>query len=258
MIHLKSPSSIAIVLCALLMTISCEQNSNLPKPTDPNATSQNGMVANYTFDGTEGSPITLDVATGWIANYTNQNQGKFSAHFFGRKTLERMLNMNGSLGIRFYYSLDDSKNSFVLATATDRSGQDFSTSYKMKARVSSIALKDISLSTTALFSGVETDSVATDVSKHWRANYNNSNPKGIQAHFFGFEIIKQILAETGCVGIRCYYALNNAGVQQLLLVGVTSNGQSILPLTLLGGRTADDGTVADASAPCPSYCTGTL
>jgi hypothetical protein len=52
-----------------------------------------------------------------------------------------------------------------------------------------------------------------------------------------------------------YYALNNSGVQQILLVGVNSRGQNILPVSLTGGKVTDGGgTVADASYPCPSYC----
>jgi hypothetical protein len=252
-------STIAIVISALLMTTSCDENSNLPKPakttgSQTQATSS-ARLANYTFDGTEGGAITLDVAGRWINNYVNQSLGNLTAHFIGQKALQKMLAQNGSMGIRFYYSIDDSGNPVVFATGADGNGQDFSSAYGQHGKNSSVDL-NVKASASALFSSIDADSVILDTSKRWRSNYTTANPSGIQAHFFGFEIIKQILAATGCVGIRCYYALNDVGVQQLLLVGVTSSGQNILPVSPLGGRTADDGTIADLSVTCPTVCSG--
>lgn len=60
------------------------------------------------------------------------------------------------------------------------------------------------------------------------------------------------------MGIRIYYALNDAGVPQLLLVGATGTGENILPEQGLNAKVADDptapATVADMSYPCPTYC----
>jgi hypothetical protein len=259
----KYQSPLIVVFGALLMTTSCDKNADLVKPANSSSASQTSgknsadRIANYTLDGTEGDPISLDVATRWIANYTNQNGGKVTGQFFGARALQKMLSQNGSMGIRFYYSLDGSNNSVVVATAANGTGQDFSSSFKTKARNSSIAF-DATSSTLTAMSTTDTDSVSTDVSTNWKGNYVQANPSGIQAHFFGYQLITQILSQTGCIGIRCYYALNDSGVQQLLLVGVTNNGQNILPQSLSAGRTTGgDGTVGDMSLPCPTYCSGT-
>jgi len=257
----KIQTSIAIVFGALLVTISCDENVNSPKPPKGSsalhltAGNSRARLANYTFDGTEGGAITLDVATRWISNYTNQNLGKVTAQFFGRKTLEKMLTAAGSMGIRFYYSIDDTGNSVVFATAADGTGQDFISNYKMHGKASSVSI-NVTPSLTDTLASNDADSTTTLITGKWKNNYNLVNPNGIQAHFFGFEILKQILSANGCVGIRCYYALNDSGVQQLLLIGVTSDGKNILPTSLTGGRTADDGTIGDISFPCPTHCTG--
>ena len=157
------------------------------------------------------------------------------------------------MGLRFYYSVDESNKSNLLVMGADGSGHDFSSDFRTRGKNSSAELS-IRASSNAVFSGAEGDSIVLDTSNQWMAHYNSNNPTGIQAHFFGYEIINQILSQNGCVGIRCYYALNDAGVQQLLLVGVTSTGENILPLSSTGGRVADDGTIADVSFPCPSHC----
>ena len=261
MTNKKLQTSIAIIFGALLVTMSCNENSNLPKPFNASSASQTktgnlgARVTNYTFDGTEGGAISLDVATRWISNYTNQNLGKVTAHFFGRKALEKMLNANGSMGVRFYYSVDDKGYSAVFATGADNKGNDFVSNYKARGKNSSAVL-GVTASLITTFSSTDADSTTTEVTSKWKSNYNAINPNGVQAHFFGFEIIRQILSATGCTGIRCYFALNDSGVQQLLLIGVTSGGQNILPKSLIGGRTADDGTIADLSITCPTECSG--
>ncbi|HTH55290.1 MAG TPA: hypothetical protein VL728_04545 [Cyclobacteriaceae bacterium] len=251
----------AILFGALLVTMSCDENSNLPAPVNGASALQGragnpgARLTNYTFDGTEGGAITLDVATRWISNYTNQNLGKLTAHFFGRNHLEKMLATDGSMGIRFYYSLDDAGNPIVFATGADGKGNDFVSTYKTHGRNSSVALK-VGPSLTSLLTQTDADSTVITTCNRWKDNYIAKNPGGIQAHFLGLEIIKQILSAKGCVGIRCYYAINDSGVQQLLLIGVTIDGQNILPLSTLGGRTEEDGTIGDMNLPCPSFCSG--
>lgn len=104
------------------------------------------------------------------------------------------------------------------------------------------------------FTGQEGDPISYDIAKKWVSNYQEKNSDGTMAHFFGYEIIKDILALEGCMGIRMYYALDDSGERQIILVGVDENGNNIVPGT--NGRTKDEGVLADASFPCPSYCSG--
>lgn len=107
------------------------------------------------------------------------------------------------------------------------------------------------------FDGSEGDALDITTARNWASNFRNTNenPDEILAHYFGTEIIQKILDQSGCVGIRIYYALDDAGEKKLLLVGVDANGENLLPLE--GGRTSDEGdVVADYSWPCPDYCPG--
>ncbi len=93
------------------------------------------------------------------------------------------------------------------------------------------------------FTGNEAEQFPLDTAAAWTANYRKKNPNGIKAHFFGMNIIKQILAQPNCVGIRCYYALDEKGVQQMIMVGADAQENDMY-----------EGIIAEIAAPCPPYC----
>jgi hypothetical protein len=105
------------------------------------------------------------------------------------------------------------------------------------------------------FTGKESDPIELETAKTWTANYRKQNPGDREGHFFGFEIIKQILSQKGCMGIRAYYAIDANGNKQLLLVATDANGEDLmLESANSAARTEEGNIVADASYPCPGYC----
>jgi hypothetical protein len=108
------------------------------------------------------------------------------------------------------------------------------------------------------FDGTEGAELDLATAKAWTANFRKASGKSdeILAHYFGKEIIENILSQSDCVGMRIYYALDEKGEKKLLLVGVDSSGDNILPKE--GARTTDDDEeiIADFSFPCPDYCGG--
>lgn len=93
------------------------------------------------------------------------------------------------------------------------------------------------------FTGDEAEEFPLETAGQWTANYRAANPNKIKAHFFGYKIIKKILAQEGCVGIRCYHALDDKGVQQLIMVGADANQNDLI-----------NGIIAEVARPCPPYC----
>lgn len=79
--------------------------------------------------------------------------------------------------------------------------------------------------------------------KKWTAKYRASGRGNIHAHLFGTETVSRLLDQEGCVGMRIYYALDDQGVQQLLLVGTDAEG-----------RDMTDGLILDDSQLCPPDC----
>jgi hypothetical protein len=102
------------------------------------------------------------------------------------------------------------------------------------------------------FNGTEGKPIEQETAKAWSENYQKQNPEEIKAHFFGNEIIKKILSEDGCMGIRIYYAIDDTGQKQLLLVGASSDGNNLLPSQKKSS--GEPNIIADVSFPCPTYC----
>src|SRR5258706_16421560 len=244
-----------VVIGLLWLTMSCGENSSVVQPvsTSTNGQKNGARIFNYTFNGTEGDPISLDTSKNWVNNYVASNPLGIKAYFFGNAVLKSILAQSGCMGVRIYYAIDDSVNQQLLLIGADGNGNDLLPTLGISGKVSAVTLNGGQDS----FNGTEGSSISAEIAKSWIANYGNNNPLRIQGHFFGFEIINQILAESGCIGIRIYYALNALGIQQLLLVGADANGGSLLPASNVGGRVSDGGnTVADMSFPCPAYCPG--
>ena len=93
------------------------------------------------------------------------------------------------------------------------------------------------------FTGNENHFIDLQTASEWTANYRNANPGAIKGHFFGKKAIKDILNQEECVGMRIYYALDENGVDQLILVGVTADENDLF-----------EGLLAERSFPCPPRC----
>lgn len=80
----------------------------------------------------------------------------------------------------------------------------------------------------------------------WIDNYLNKQAGArdvIHSHFFGKETFERLLRQPGAVGISIHYAMNDAGVPQILLVAVDEKGVKMTGKSQNGYE--------DASMPCP-------
>lgn len=93
-----------------------------------------------------------------------------------------------------------------------------------------------------MFTGNEPQQVSLSDASEMTANYRNDNPGEILGHYFGRRIIEDILAQEHCVGIRVYYAIGQDGLKELVISGVTANGDDIC-----------NGVLGDRSLRCPPY-----
>jgi hypothetical protein len=96
------------------------------------------------------------------------------------------------------------------------------------------------------FTGNESEQITLATAAEWTKNYRSTIPSGeTLGHFFGMNMINSILAQTGVVGIRMYYALDNNGAKQLIMVGTDANQNDLY-----------EGIIADKSTSCPPFCGG--
>jgi hypothetical protein len=108
----------------------------------------------------------------------------------------------------------------------------------------------------ATFNGSEGGPIPLSTAKIWTANYRATiKPGETEAHYFGGDIIRRLLDEDRSVGIRMYYAIDDTGNKQLLLVGVDEDGNNLLPEEGAAARSADeDPIIGDQAFPCPPHC----
>ena len=74
------------------------------------------------------------------------------------------------------------------------------------------------------------------------SKYRDNNPNETKGHFFGKDILRQLLEQDGCMGIRMYYGIDEKGKKELVIVGADADENDMTEL------------VADLSMPCPSRC----
>ena len=90
----------------------------------------------------------------------------------------------------------------------------------------------------------------------WTKNYRDKHkePGEIRAHAFGSNIIKEVMGQPGCVGMRIYYALDDKDNKHLLLVGIDKDGNDQIPSNDQTKTSSSGGVVGDRSTNCPPDC----
>lgn len=93
------------------------------------------------------------------------------------------------------------------------------------------------------FNGSEGGSITIQQGAQLTSKFKLKHPNAIKGRFFGKEILEQILAQNGCMGIRMYFGLGQGqNEMQLVIVGADANENDMLDL------------IADLSVPCPATC----
>lgn len=94
------------------------------------------------------------------------------------------------------------------------------------------------------FTGNEDHSIDLREASKLTKNYRDSvGPSAMKAGFFGKQSLGRILNQEGVVGIRIYYALEDDGTQEFVLVGTDSHENDLT-----------SGELAERALGCPPYC----
>ena len=76
------------------------------------------------FTGNEDHSISLQEAADWTENYRDKNPGEIKAHFFGKTTLQAILDQEDCVGIRIYYALNDEGKKCLVLTGANANEED--------------------------------------------------------------------------------------------------------------------------------------
>jgi hypothetical protein len=89
------------------------------------------------------------------------------------------------------------------------------------------------------YNGTEGSAISLATGSNMTSNYRKNNPDAILGHFFGSDLLRQILDQDGCKGIRMYYAEDDDGNKELVIVGADADENDMLDL------------IGDVSHQCP-------
>ncbi len=92
------------------------------------------------------------------------------------------------------------------------------------------------------FNGTEGGLISLKEGAAMTAAYREAGINSIKGRFFGRDLLEELLAQEGCMGIRMYFGLDDESNMQLVLVGADSDEDDMLELIL------------DNSVPCPTRC----
>jgi len=98
------------------------------------------------------------------------------------------------------------------------------------------------------FTATVGEEIGLELGAQFISAYRNANPTDVTSYYVGRNILEQVLAQPGCVGMRFYNAYNEAGEKTLVYVGVTAEGADMLNVTTINtiGQLEDQkGIVAD-------------
>ncbi len=104
------------------------------------------------------------------------------------------------------------------------------------------------------FTGDEGKMIDPTIAQQWIDNYAKSAAPGApKAEFFGFRRLSELLGQGQAIGVRIYYAKNDAGEDRLVLVAVTPEEKNIAKID----GSSSQGLVLEYGSMCPPYCNNT-
>lgn len=92
------------------------------------------------------------------------------------------------------------------------------------------------------------EEIGLNLGTEFITDYQVANPSDTQFYVIGRNIIDQILAQPGCVGMRFYNAYNEKGEKTLVYVGLNESGKTIVEYSCVNNQgvlETNKGIIAD-------------
>jgi hypothetical protein len=80
------------------------------------------------------------------------------------------------------------------------------------------------------------EEIGLELGTQFIKDYHTANPADARYYVIGRNILDEILAQPGCVGIRFYNAYNEAGEKTLVYVGLNEQGKAIVEYTCINNE----------------------
>jgi hypothetical protein len=109
-----------------------------------------------------------------------------------------------------------------------------------------IAFKIVLTKINNMFTGTEDNEISYNDAALLTQNYRDAQVPGsnyVKGEYFSKASLESVLDQSGCVGIRIYYGLDENNVQRLVIVGADANENDIVT-----------GIILEHGTLCPPHC----
>ncbi|MEN9582473.1 MAG: hypothetical protein RL641_427 [Candidatus Parcubacteria bacterium] len=96
-----------------------------------------------------------------------------------------------------------------------------------------------------MFTGHENHEISFATGAALTKRYRDNNPGSRKGGYFSKDAILELLDQENCVGMRVYYANDESGEMEMVLVGVASNENDLI---------GEGNLCMDMCMPCPDRC----
>ena len=115
------------------------------------------------------------------------------------------------------------------------------------AQQEEVASPQSTLEQPGVFNGTEGGPIDLALAQSWQQNWKQAHPDQVQNIFYGRDILQELLAKEGAMGIRFYPGYDVEGKLHLLLYSTDKNGDNLISGSL---------QVANFGLMCPPSCGG--
>ena len=193
------------------------------------------------FTGNENHLVTLAEVNEYTRNYRKYFGEKQPAGgFFKKQAVLSLIQQNDAVGIRYYYGIDDNQQLHLILTGVSADRSDLLEGEPLKVSVLNPLIDVKNHSTTGQIAHSISMAAAAATTAAYRNTAETHQPKG---GFFFFLVLKAILWQDNCTGLRFYYGANDDGKRVICLMGVDTYAQDMI-----------DGILAEKSYWCPPFC----
>jgi len=213
----------------------------------------------HKFTGKENHLISLVEAGALTKAYRESvTRGIVKGGFFGRNIYDRILSQEGCVGVRNYFAAYNDGTPTLVLVGVDEKGNDIVEGLlgedvlpcppfcghdnflnsDLEDRLIPVRKNGYA------FTGDENHSITLAEALNFVENFRkDKGADAIKGGYFSREIYEKILAQEGCVGIRCYFAENPDGSPTIVMVGSDSKGDDLV-----------NGVIGEDVLPCPPFC----
>ena len=167
-----------------------------------------------------GVPITKETAQKWIQNFQAKHVDELHGYTYGKQKIKELLALPQTEGVYIFNGLDGDGNMHLVFKAADKNNEIVQNgiAYDDVMPCPPFCPKEDNVASIG-------SRIAEGLAQQWIENFQKNTNGRVYAHLFGKDVFKEILSKENIEGIFFAYALDENQTEQLVLTGVTKDGE---------------------------------